>query len=249
MTKPTTRETFKTNCLRRLGFPVIEVNVDEDQVEDRVDEALDYYHQFHNEGTYQDYFYTLLDATDISNKYLSLDEDVIGVRRILPITGNSTGSGMFNLNYQIRLNDFQMRGGATSGVGGYVSLKQSIELMNQVFVGEAPIRFNRHMDRLFIDMDWDNDVSVGDYVLIDGFRITDPETYTDVYSDRMLQRYATALIKQQWGTNLKKYQGVQLIGGVEMNGQTIFDEAVQEIDKLEEQMRSIYELPAMFITG
>ena len=247
MAKPSTREQFKDNCLRRLGWPVIEINVDEDQVNDRIDEALDYYHQFHNEGTYLDYLPVQVSSGDIANTYISLNEDVIGVNRILPITDQNNIGGMFDVRYQMRLNDaFNL---TSPSLSNYVSQRQKLELMDDILVGQTPIRFNRHMDRLYIDMDWDNDVSANDYIIVECWQVTDPETYTDVYSDRMLQKYCTALIKLQWGSNMKKYQGVQLIGGVEMNGQTIFDEAKDEITELEEQIRSQFELPTMFITG
>jgi len=247
MAIPTTREEFKTNCLRRLGFPVIEINVDEDQVNDRVDEALDYYYQFHNEGTYLDYYSHQVTGTDITNRYFTLNEDIIGVRRIIPVTDKNNVGGMFDIRYQMRLND--LYDFSSTQMTYYSTTMSHLAMINQIINGETPIRFNRHMDRLYVDMDWENDVTANDYIVMEAWRMTDPETYTDVYGDRMFQRYATALIKKQWGNNMKKYQGVQLIGGVEMNGQTIYDEAIAEITELEEQIRSIYELPPMMFVG
>ena len=247
MAIPTTREEFKTNCLRRLGFPVIEINVDEDQVNDRVDEALDYYYQFHNEGTYLDYYSHQVTGTDITNRYFTLNEDIIGVRRIIPVTDKNNVGGMFDIRYQMRLND--LYDFSSTQMTYYSTTMSHLAMINLIINGETPIRFNRHMDRLYVDMDWENDVTANDYIVMEAWRMTDPETYTDVYGDRMFQRYATALIKKQWGNNMKKYQGVQLIGGVEMNGQTIYDEAIAEITELEEQIRSIYELPPMMFVG
>ena len=115
--------------------------------------------------------------------------------------------------------------------------------------GQKPVRFNRHMNRLFIDMDWSYDVSIGDYIIIEGWTFLDPDTYTDVYNDRFLKQYATALIKQQWGNNLKKFEGVQLPGGVTLNGQKIYEEAVEEIDNLKAEAKDTYQLPVDFFTG
>jgi hypothetical protein len=122
-------------------------------------------------------------------------------------------------------------------------VRQHIELLNQLLVGQKPIRYNRHMNRLFVDMDWEADVSVGDFLIVECFRVLNPDTYTDVYNDRILKKYAAALMKKQWGTNLKKFSGVQLPGGVQLNGQIIYDEAIQEIKEIEEITRNTYELP------
>ena len=131
----------------------------------------------------------------------------------------------------------------------YSQVRQHLELINMMLIGQKPIRFNRHMNRLFIDMDWEEDVDVGDYIVIECYRILDPDTYTDVYNDRILKKYAAALIKRQWGANLKKFSGVQLPGGVQLNGQVIFDEAMQEIKEIEEETRNTYELPVDMFVG
>lgn len=248
MAIPTTREDFIKNCKRRLGWPVIEINVDEDQVSDRVDEALDYYHQFHNEGTYLEFFRHQVTANDITNQFFTVDENLVGIKRIIPITDKNQIGGMFDIRYQMRLNDFTHFGTSTV-MSQYVETQKSLTLMNQVLNGETPIEFNRHMNRVYVFMDWENDVAANDYIVMEGWRALDPDTYTDVYSDRMLQKYATALIKRQWGNNMKKYQGVQLIGGVEMNGQTIYDEADAEVKELEIELRTMYEKPTMFFVG
>jgi hypothetical protein len=225
----------------------MDINIDEDQVEDRVDEALDYWHTFHNEGTYITYVTHQVTSNNVTNKYIDLDEDLIGVKRILPITSATQSGGMFDMRYQMRLND--LYNFSSVQATSYKITMDHLEMLNILFSGEAPIRFNRHMDRLYIDMDWQNDISVGEYIVIEGWAITNPETYTDVYSDRMLQELAAAMMKRQWGTNMKKFQGVQLIGGVEMNGQTIFEEAVEEIATIKQEIRDQYELPPMFFIG
>ena len=131
----------------------------------------------------------------------------------------------------------------------YSQVRQHLELINQLLVGQKPIRFNKHMNRLFIDMSWETDVEVNDFIIIECYRILDPDTYTDVYNDRILKKYATSLLKKQWGTNLKKFSGVQLPGGVLLNGQVIYDEAIEELKEIEEMVRSTYELPIDMFVG
>jgi len=239
--KPTTREEFKDHCLRRLGWPVIEINVDDDQVDDRVDEALEYFQQFHFDGTEKTYLKHQVTADNKTNGYLSLTENVKGVTRIFPVTSSNASVNMFDLRYQLRLHelyDFT----STSYVN-YTLTMQHIRTLDLLFSGEVPVRFNKHTDRLYIDMDWENDIEVGEYLLLEAYVIVDPDTYNDVWTDKWLQRYCTALIKKQWGNNMKKYTGLQLPGGVQMDGQTIFQESLQEIQELEEEMRMTYEMP------
>lgn len=241
MAKPTTREEFKDHCLRRLGWPVIEINVDDDQVDDRVDEALEYFQQFHFDGTEKTYVKHQVTADDKTNGYLPLTENVKGVTKVFPVTSSNASVNMFDLRYQLRLHelyDFT----STSYVN-YTLTMQHIRTLDLLFSGEVPVRFNKHTDRLYIDMDWTNDVQVGEYLLLEAYVIVDPDTYNDVWTDKWLQRYCTALIKKQWGNNMKKYTGLQLPGGVQMDGQTIFQESLQELQELEEEMRMTYEMP------
>lgn len=241
MAKPTTREEFKDHCLRRLGWPVIEINVDDDQVDDRVDEALEFFQQFHFDGTEKTYLKHQVTADDKTNGYLPLTENVKGVTRIFSVTSSNASVNMFDLRYQLRLHelyDFT----STSYVN-YTLTMQHIRTLDLLFSGEVPIRFNKHTDRLYIDMDWENDIQVGEYLMLEAYVIVDPETYTDVWSDKWLQKYCAALIKRQWGSNMKKYVGLQLPGGVQMDGQTLFSEALQELQELEEELRTTYETP------
>jgi hypothetical protein len=131
----------------------------------------------------------------------------------------------------------------------FYQVKQELELINQILVGVKPIRFNRHMNRLYVDMDWSSDAVAGDYIIVECYRILDPETYRDVYNDMFLKRYCTALIKRQWGENLKKFNGVQLPGGVSINADQIYQDALTEITQIETEMQSRFELPVDFFTG
>jgi len=126
---------------------------------------------------------------------------------------------------------------------------QHLDFLDHILVGEKPIRFNQHQNRLYIDMDWGNDVTAGEFIIIECYRKLDPTTYTDVFNDIYLKRYTTALIKRQWGANLSKFEGVQMLGGVTLNGAAIFEQANADIEKLEEQIQLAYELPPDYMMG
>jgi len=246
MAIPTTRAEFTENCLRRLGKPVIEINVDEDQVSDRVDEALRYYWDYHFDGAEKIYYKYQVTQQDKDNKYVTMPDNIIGVVNLFDL-GNAIGLGnIFNIRYQIALNDLYTLT-SVSMVPYYMAM-QHVQFLEYMLVGKQPLRYNRHMNRLYIDMDWDR-LSVGDYIIAEAYQVIDPATYTDAWADRWLLRYATCLIKQQWGTNLKKFKGMKLPGGLEFNGQSIYDEATQEREMLEKEMIYSYSLPATDMIG
>ena len=247
MAVPSSRTELKDYCLRRLGYPVVDINVDDEQVEDRIDDALKYYQDYHYDGTERIFLKHQVTAEDITNEYITIPEAVIGVVRVFDIGDAIQSSTLFNIRYQIHLNDlFDFT--STTYVP-YVTAMRHVEMLEEIFVGKKPIRFQRHKNQLNIDMDWGNDVIAGDYVIIECYRILDPDTYTDVYGDKWLLRYTTALIKRQWGENLKKFEGMTLPGGVTFNGQKIWEEATEEINKIEEEMISSYSLPVADMMG
>lgn len=247
MAKVTSREGLRDYCLRRLGSPVLEINVDDDQVEDRIDDAFQFYREYHYDAIERVYLRHQITQEDKNNQYISVPDTVVGVQEIFPFTNKSDGLNLFSLKYQIMINDLYSL--MSTDLIYYYTVKREIELINQLLVGQKPIRFNRHMNRLFIDMDWAADVAVGEYLLVDCYRILDPETYRDVYDDRFLKMYTTALIKRQWGDNLKKFSGMQLPGGVTLNGETIYNEAMSEIKQIEDDIQSSFQLPVDFFTG
>jgi len=240
------RDGFKEYCLRKLGKPVIEINVDDDQVEDRVDEALKYYWDYHFDGTEKIFYKKQITAEDIANKYITLPQNIIGAVNIFDL-GNHIGvNNIFNIRYQIALNDLYTLT-YQSMVPYYMAFRQ-IQLMEQLLVGKQPIRYNRNTNKLFVDTDWNN-LPVGNYLVVEAYSIVDPADYVDVWNDRWLQRYATELIKKQWGSNLTKFIGMQLPGGVQFNGQKIYDDAHEAIDKLEAEMINSYSLPVVDMIG
>ena len=267
MANPTSRETLKQYCLRNLGKPVIEINASDEQLEDRIDEALQYFAQYHYDAirrTYLKYEYTSADKTRITgnssetatknsistdwtegNNYLVVPESVISVINIFPFS-NKGNLNLFDVRYQLRLND--LYDFSSTSIINYDVVLRHLDFLDHVLVGEKPLRFNQHDNRLYIDMDWTNDLQVGEYLVIEAYRKLDPDTYTDVYNDIYLKRYTTALFKKQWGANLSKFGGVAMVGGVTLNGVEIYSQALQEIEKLETEIRSTFELnPAMMI--
>lgn len=246
MATPTTKPQFAEYCLRTLGKPVIEINVDDDQIDDRIDEALKYYWDYHFDGTEKIYYKYQITDNDKTNKYITMPENIIGAVNLFPIGQGLNTNNLFNIRYQIALNDLYTLT-SVSMVPYYMALTH-IQFLEQMLVGQQPIRYNRNVNRLHIDMDW-NVVSQGDYIIVEAYQIVDPATYTDVWKDRWLARYATCLIKQQWGTNLKKFSGMQLPGGLTFNGQTIYNEATKERQDLEQEMISSYSLPVTDMIG
>jgi hypothetical protein len=319
MSSPSSRQNLIDYCLRSLGHPVLEINVDDDQLEDRVDEAIQFYRDFHYDAVEAVYLKeeitaSLIQITGVNaasfsigekitgstsgattfvhanvsanrvnvkntagtftpgetivgsssgtsatlstitlgnfdNKYVTLNDSVLSVVRTLPLSSRSNSISFFDAKYQLMLNNIQSL--TNTDIQYFTMLKMHINLINDLMTGQKPIRFNRHMNRLHIDLTWGDggDLAIGDYIIIEAYRSLDPDTYTDVYNDGFLKRYTTALIKRQWGINLKKFEGVQLPGGVTLNGQKIFDEAMEEITELKAEVKSTYELPVDFFTG
>jgi hypothetical protein len=251
MSAPTTREGFTDYCLRKLGAPVVEINVDDDQVSDRVDEALQYYNEYHYDGVERIYLKHQITQDDIDNGSIPLSDLIIGVRNIFPVTGDNTASsgssGLFNLQYQLRLNDLYDL--TNTSIVYYSTVRDYIATLDLMLNGTKPLRFNKHQNRLSIDMNWAQSVVVGQYLIVDCYRALDPVTWTDVWNDMWLKRYATALIKKQWATNIKKFSGIALPGGVTLDGDKLYAEATEEIHALEDQMQTNYSLPPDFMLG
>lgn len=245
MATPTTRTEFKQYIMRALGHPVICINVDDEQVEDRVDDALDYYYDYHYDGTEHVLYRHPVTQQNIDDKYITLSDEIIGVARILPVGAGYSTSNMFNIRYQIHLND--LFNFTSAQYVNYWMAMRHIETLEELFVGKQPIRYNRHNNKLHIDMNWDK-LNVGDFIVVDGYQRLDPDE-TEIWRDWWLRRYATQLVKRQWGDNLKKYEGMQLPGGLTFNGQKIWEEADADIKKLEEEMIMNFSLPVTDFTG
>lgn len=246
MAIPATREDFKEYCLRRLGHPVIVVNVDDDQMEDRIDEALQFYHEHHYDGMERVYRKHQITAADITNGYITIPDSIIGVVRIFRLSGVGS-AGIFNVQYQFMLNNVHNL--TSTGLQYFAGAKQYLNLMQDMLVGEKSIRFMRHKNQIKIDVNMDKTFDSGDWVVFEVYMSIDPEAWPEIWKDIFLKRYTTALIKRQWGINLKKYSGITMPGNVTFNGQQIYEEAEQEITQLETEIYSKWSEPPIFFTG
>lgn len=245
MADPTTRATFKEYCLRRLGKPVININVADSQVEDRIDDALKKFYRDHHNGHLKVYLKYQVTQTDKDNRYFPVPQNIQGVTNIFSIGAVGTTGGMFDIRYQIALNDLYQYMNDT--VVPYYMNRMYLALIEEIFVGKQPIRYNRHDNKIYIDMDW-NRVSVGDWMIVEAYQEIGPDDNPDVWGEEWLLAYATALIKKQWGSNLTKFVGTQLMSGIQFNGEKIYNDAVAEIEELEQDVRdSSY--PAEFMIG
>ncbi len=247
MAKPNSRSTLQDYCLRNLGAPVIEINVDEDQLEDRTDDAIQFYQEYHSDAVIREYIKHQLTAADITNSYITVADSVTSVVRMLKITG-TTGSALFDMGYHMRLNDIFMLQGLGTQMQEYVQAQQKLSLVDHRLQSEEHIRFSRHMNRLHSDEGFGN-LNAGDFVVLEVYNIIAPDTYVDVYNDLYLKKYLTALIKHQWGANLMKFQEFQLPGGITLNGRQIYEDAIEEIQGLEEEARLIWAMPDNFLMG
>ena len=268
----TSRETLKQYCLRALGKPVIEINVEDDQVEDRIDEAVQYFAQYHYDGSERMYLKYQVTADDITRaranetlttvtdtadstvtasfkegkNYIPMPSNVMSVLQVFPFT-DKAALNLFDVRYQLRLND--LYDFSSTSIIHYDMTLRHLDMLDHILTGERPVRYNQHKNRLYIDMDWAHDVKAGDFMIIECYRKLDGSTFTDLFDDIFLKKYTIQLIKKQWGTNLSKFQGVAMLGGVQMNGEQIYSQAIEEIQKLEEQIQLSFELPPNYMVG
>ena len=279
MAQPSSRGELIDYCKRQLGAPVLEINVADEQIEDIVDDAVQFFQERHFDGVYQSYrkyqitqadidrgqgktsgvglSTTTVDATIVgtavtftyeeNSNYLEVPPEVLGVTKIFHFDGSNTiTNNMFSVKYQLFLNDIYYWG--STELLSYAMVKTYLEDINFLLTTEKQIRFNKRQDRLYLDIDWGM-VTVGDFLVIDCFRLMNPSEYPRVYNDSFLKPYATALIKRQWGQNLLKFQGVKLPGGVELNGREIYEDAEKDLEKIRENMSNTYELPPLDMIG
>ena len=254
MATPTTRQELKEYALRALGHPVIEINVDDSQVEDRIDEALRHFFDWHMYGHEKTYYKYQITQQDITNGYLntnSLGSDgdrILSIPRVFSVGFNLQVNNIFNVRYQMALNDFYGLRTGQMNLNYYVTTMQYIEMLQQLLDPEKQITFSRYANRLTLHMNW-TDFQAGQFLLIEAYRSTDPALYPEVWNDTMLKRHTIALIKRQWGANLSKYDGINLPGNLTFNGQRIYSEAQEELEKVMEDYMTKYEEPPDFCTG
>ena len=271
MAKPSSRDTLAEYALRKLGAPVLEINVDDDQIDDLVDDALQYFQERHFDGVERVFLKHELTEANLNtlktsntttsasssvgvsspqfterNNFLQLPDHVLGVEKVFKMDQSTISSGLFNIKYQIFLNDLYYYGALD--LMNYAMVKTYLEDLSRLITPDVQLRFNKRKHRLYMDIDWEQ-VSNDTFLIIDCYRLVDPANASDVYNDWWLKRYLVATIKKQWGQNLMKFQGVMLPGGVSLNGRQIFDDAVREIEQIEYELKTEYELPPLDLIG
>ena len=282
MAQPSTRSELITYAKRQLGAPVLEINVADEQVEDILDDAIQYFQERHFDGVYPTFLKYEITEDDIkrgrsrggntdnvgittqtatstidgqtvsfsfneTSNYLQVPPDILGITKVFHFDGsNRMSSGMFSLKYQLFLNDIYYYG--STELLSYAMTKTYLEDINFLLTTQKQIRFNKRQDRLYLDIDWSS-ITDGEFLVIDCFRTLDPNDYARVFNDSFLKRYFTALLKKQWGQNLIKFQGVKLPGGVELNGRQIYDDAMNDLTIIREQMSNTYEIPPLDFIG
>lgn len=271
MASPSSRESLIEYCLRKLGKPVLEINVDEDQIGDLVDDALQYFYERHFDGIERVYLkhqlqpgekdiirsgtqttvgVSTVGITTVSfqetTNFLALPDTIVGVNNVFKIDSSTISSGLFNIKYQIFLNDLYYYGALD--LLNYAMVKTHLEDISRILTPDVQLRFNKKQHRLYLDIDW-KQVDESTWIVLDCYRIVNPNDFPKVYNDFWLKKYLTSLIKKQWGQNLIKFNGVQLPGGITLNGREIYEDANRELEEIEMKLKTEYELPPMDMIG
>jgi hypothetical protein len=251
MATPATRQQLIDYSLRRLGEPVIEINVDEDQLQDKVDDALIYYRDYHSDATKKIYLKHLITAADVANEYITLSSEIIFVSKLFPISSTfNTSFNFFDIKYQMMLNDIADLQNYAGDLAYYEQMQQYLSLLDMKLNGTPQVQFSRRENRLYIFGDFkDEDIKAGDYIVAEVYQIISEDSNSSIWNDRWLKDYTTALIKQQWGQNLIKFEGMTLPGGVQLNGRQLYDDATADLERLREVIRLEHELPPDFFVG
>ena len=277
MAKPTTKQELIDHCLRKLGAPVLEINVSDEQLDDIVDDAVQYFNERHFDGVERMYLKYKITQEDIdrgqadpltsnttgivsttatsggfsntwyeNSNFINCPDSVIGVEKVFKFDTSSISVGMFSIKYQLFLNDLYFFNSVE--LLQYSMTKRYLEDIDFLLTTDKQIRFNKRQDRLYLDIDWKSQ-AVNQFIVLDCYRALDPENFSQIYNDSFLKRYCTAMIKKQWGQNLIKFRGVKLPGGIEFNGREIYQDGVEEVNAIREQMSSTYELPPLDMIG
>ena len=251
MANPTSRATLIDYSKRKLGDPVVEINVDEDQLEDRLDEALQIFQEYHSEGTFRTFVSHQITATDVTNEYVSVASDILFVARMFAIDATFGSSiNFFDIKYQMMLNDIADLMNFAGDLAYYEQMQQYLSLLDMKLNGHPQVQFARRQNRLYIFGDFaDGDIKEGDFIVAEVYSEVNDSDHTSIFNDMFVKEYTTALIKQQWGMNLIKFEGMQLPGGVILNGRQIYDDATGEIATLRENLRLEHEFPPDFFVG
>jgi len=208
------------------------------------------YQEFHSDASYRTYLKHVITQTDKDNGYIPIDSNVLYVSQMFPLNPTFSSVNLFDIRYQMMLNSLGDFMNFAGGMAYYYQMQQYLEFLDMVLSGYPQTTWSRHQDRLYIWGEWSNgDLTVGDYVVAEVYTAVDPDSFSSVYNDMFIKNYTTALIKQQWGMNMSKFEGMQLPGGVTISGRQILDDANTELRELEEKLRLEQELPPDFFVG
>lgn len=275
MAKPTTRQELVDYCLRRLGAPVLEINVADDQIDDLVDDALQYFNERHYDGVERMHLKYKITQEDINrgkaggtdgvgivtttgtaptgtfnfyetSNYIQVPDSVIGIEKVWKFDTSTISGGMFSIKYQLFLNDLYYFNSVE--LMQYSMTKTYLEDIDFLLTTDKQIRFNKRQNRMYLDIDWGQQTA-GNFLVIDCYRALDPADFAKIYNDSFIKKYLTSLIKRQWGQNLIKFRGVKLPGGIEMNGREIYQDAENELKELKQTMALEHELPPYDFIG
>ena len=264
MATPTSREELKQYALRKLGAPVIEINVDDSQLEDALDDSLQIFSEYHFDGVQKVFYKYELTSGDLTNGYIDIanigstgpndspqvspGSSIVSVYKVFKFDESGSGTNFFSLNYQLALNDvYGIR--APGNMSDYYITQTYLTMLSEMLSPEKAVRFSRVTNRIYIDADLDSLIGAGSFLVIEAYAELDPYTYTEIYNDILLKRYVTASFRKQWGLNLIKYQGINLPGGVQFDGQALVSQGNEEMERIEETLQDKYELPADFWVG
>jgi hypothetical protein len=248
MAIPNTRANLISYCKRKLGDGAVKINITDQQAEDRTDDALALYQEYHYDAIEKTIIVHKLTQTDLDNKWVPFSDLVIGVERILPLSTGSSGEVLFDARFHLAWDALRSAGATASRMQSYTATMENLQMIDSVLNSLPVLRYRRHTDRMYLDTNW-AELAVDDYLVFLVYQILDPEVYTQVYGDRFLREYLTELIREQWGTNLSKYEGVQLPGGITYNGRQMVDDARQRMRELEEELKNTYEEPPSMYVG
>jgi hypothetical protein len=243
MSTPASRGDLSALILRQLGSPVINIEVSDDQINDAIDLAYALFLDYHYDATFATYLPIQITQQHIDQNFVTLPDNVIGVTQVFPMSSAISGSGLFSVRYQFAAVDI-ISASLDSSLVPYYFAMLNLSQIEEFLIGETPIRFNKYMGNLYIDTDWTS-LAVGSYILVDCSQVVDPAVYTKIWADRWLIKYATALVKKQWGGNLSKFSSMTLPGNVQFNGKDIYNEAVEEIRLMEAKLITGYALPVL----
>jgi len=280
MAKPSSRQELIDYCLRKLGAPVLEINIADEQIDDAVDDALQYFYERHYDGVERMYLKYKITQDDVdrgkakgsngvgivtttgtsnitgigtttfnfyeTSNYIQVPDSVIGIEKVFKFDTSSISAGMWSIKYQLFLNDLYYFNSVE--LLQYAMVKTYLEDIDFLLSTDKQIRFNKRQNRLYLDIDWGSKAK-DTFLVIDCYRILNPNDFTKVYNDSFLKKYLTALLKKQWGQNLIKFRGVKLPGGIEMNGRELYDDAIREIEDIQQRMSMDYELPPYDFIG